>query len=79
MMNKQVEELVNKTDAWCDANFPPDWLNCVDEFLPQWNQKFAQYIIRECIDIYDEWAEHSSDQQSFRLARHNVQKRFEVE
>jgi hypothetical protein len=50
-MNKQFEELVNKTDAWCDANFPSDWLNRVDEFLPLWNNKFAEIIVQECIGV----------------------------
>jgi hypothetical protein len=42
-------------------------------------EKFAELIVRECIAKYDEWAEESSDQTSFRMARHNVRKHFGVE
>jgi len=50
-MNERIEELVTATDAWCDQNFPPDWTDRVDEFLPLWNEKFAESIIRECASI----------------------------
>jgi hypothetical protein len=43
-MNKRIEELVTATDAWCDQNFPPDWTDRVDEFLPLWNEKFAALV-----------------------------------
>ena len=43
-MNKQIKELVTATDAWCDQNFPPDWTERVDEFLPLWNEKFAALV-----------------------------------
>jgi hypothetical protein len=41
--------------------------------------RFAELIVRECIAKYDEWAGESSDQTSFRMARHNVKKHFGVE
>ncbi len=42
-------------------------------------EQFALLIVRECIAKYDEWAGESSDQTSFRMARHNVKKHFGVE
>lgn len=59
-MNPQFEEIVNKTDAWCNANFPSDWLDRVDEYLPQWNNKFAELIVRECVNILTEESERLS-------------------
>jgi hypothetical protein len=50
-MSNRIEELVTATDAWCDQNFPPDWTDRVDEFLPLWNAKFAELIIQECAKI----------------------------
>jgi hypothetical protein len=43
-MNERIKELVTATDAWCDQNFPPDWTDRVDEFLPLWNEKFAALV-----------------------------------
>jgi|688.fasta_scaffold185328_4 hypothetical protein len=43
-MSNRIEELVTATDAWCDQNFPPDWTERVDEFLPLWNEKFAALV-----------------------------------
>ena len=48
-MTERIKELVTATDAWCDQNFPPDWTERVDEFLPLWNEKFAELIVRDCI------------------------------
>ena len=54
MMNERILKLVNETDSWCDKNLPSDWLDYVDEFLPQWNEKFAELIVRECADVITE-------------------------
>ena len=43
-MTERIKELVTATDAWCDQNFPPDWTERVDEFLPLWNEKFAALV-----------------------------------
>ena len=56
-MTERIKELVTATDAWCDQNFPPDWTDRVDEFLPLWNEKFAALVAaaeREaCAEICD--------------------------
>jgi hypothetical protein len=56
-MTERIKELVTATDAWCDQNFPPDWTERVDEFLPLWNEKFAALVAaaeREaCAEICD--------------------------
>jgi len=53
-MDRRIEELVTATDAWCDQNFPLDWTDRVDEFLPLWNAKFAELLIKDCADCLDD-------------------------
>jgi hypothetical protein len=53
-MTERIKELVTATDAWCDQNFPPDWTDRVDEFLPLWNEKFAELIIAECAKVSED-------------------------
>ena len=52
-MNKRVQELVVATDAWCDQNLPSNWTDKVDEYLPVWNAKFAELIVKECLEQID--------------------------
>ena len=76
-MNEQIEKLVNETDLWCDGNFPSDWLNRVDEFLPRWNEKFAELIVRECEQVSLQ-SSHRDDDMGAIIAR-NIRKHFGVE
>lgn len=50
-MNERIKELVHQTDAWCDQNFPANWTDDVDQYLPLWNAKFAKLIVIECAKI----------------------------
>lgn len=59
-MNERIREIEIETDAWCDANFPTNWTDRVDEFLPLWNKKFAELIVRECISRIDGCAVETS-------------------
>ena len=70
-MNKQIEHLFN------EAGFHKPEMERLG--IEHKFEKFAELIVRECIVKYDEWAEESSDQTSFRMARHNVKKHFGVE
>ena len=47
-MNERIKELILRTDAWCEQNFPANWTDDVDQYLPLWNAKFAELIIKEC-------------------------------
>ena len=60
-MNERIEKLMDETDSWCDKNFPSDWLNRVDEFLPLWNEKFAELIAMECMSICEELGDKGLD------------------
>ena len=41
-------------------------------------EKFAELIVRECIDTYDYWSTHSMDKTSFVVAKTHVKKHFGV-
>ena len=57
-MNKRIEELVIATDAWCDQNLPANWTDEVDKYLPVWNEKFAELIVRSAMDYASRNWEH---------------------
>ena len=50
-MDERIKELILRTDAWCEQNFPANWTDDVDQYLPLWNAKFAELIVRECANI----------------------------
>jgi hypothetical protein len=39
-------------------------------------EKFAQLIVRECVDTYDHWATHSMDKNAFVVAKTHVKEHF---
>ena len=45
-MNERIRKLALETDVWCDQN----WAG--HEFYNiRWEEKFAELIVRECVDI----------------------------
>ena len=65
-MNERIEKLMDETDSWCDKNFPSNWLNRVDEFLPLWNEKFAELIVGECAGIVADAVDHREPASTYR-------------
>lgn len=47
----KITQITTATDAWCDQNLPADWCDQVDQYLPVWNEKFAELIVRECAEV----------------------------
>ena len=41
-------------------------------------EKFAELIVRDCMDTYDYWSTHSMDKTSFVVAKTHVKKHFGV-
>lgn len=75
-MNQKIEKLAN--DA--GLGIKHDGLVLTKNVIAsEALEKFAMAIVDACNDIYDQWAEYSTDSKSFRLARHNVNKQFGVE
>ena len=55
-MNEQIDKLAMQTDIWCDQNVAqgsPMYNN-------QWEQKFAELIVRECAEICLEANDHKN-------------------
>ncbi len=54
-MNERIRKLAVETDVWCDQN----WAG--HEFYNiRWEEKFAELIVRECIDIVGVGGEFAS-------------------
>lgn len=58
-----IQKFEVAADAWCDQNLPANWTDDVDKYLPIWNAKFAELIVRECAEV--------CKKQSFHYAEHN--------
>ena len=48
-MNERIKQLATETDIWCDQNFHNS-----PEYNIQWEQKFAELIVRECIEVVEQ-------------------------
>lgn len=48
-MNNKIKTLANQADAWCDQH----WFDH-PAYDVQWEQKFAELIIRECMELGDQ-------------------------
>jgi hypothetical protein len=45
-MNERIRKIAIETDAWCDQHYTGDPMYDI-----KWEQKFAELIVRECVDI----------------------------
>ena len=70
-MNERVKILWAKA---AESNFGDSW-----EEQTAFMSKFAELIVRECIDTYDHWATHSMDKTAFVVARTHVKEHFGIE
>ena len=48
-MNERIKELAMQTDIWCDQNVAQGH----PMYTIQWEQKFAELLVRECADFVD--------------------------
>jgi hypothetical protein len=49
-MNDRIKELIKHTDIWCDQNVESE----SPMYNNQWEYKFAELIVQECIDYCSE-------------------------
>jgi len=70
-MNERVKILWAKA---AESNFGDSW-----EEQTAFMSKFAELIVRECIDTYDHWATHSMDKTAFVVAKTHVKEHFGIE
>ena len=47
-MNPRICKIAQDTDAWCDKYYFGD-----DLYDLEWEQKFAELIVRECVHLVD--------------------------
>lgn len=64
-MNEVIRKLAMQTDVFCDQNF--DGHINYDIF---WEQKFAELIVKECIDNVKIWEKDSRNHISYMLKQH---------
>ena len=55
-MNERIKQLATETDIWCDQNFHKSY-----EYNIQWEQKFAELIVRECANMAESFHHHQYD------------------
>ena len=76
-MNEQFKLLAEQAQIGLfeDKSFGWSVIAGTDQHL----SKFAELIVRECIDTYDHWATHSMDKTAFVVARTHVKEHFGIE
>ncbi len=72
-MNKRLKQLAIEAKL-----IAPEYNGFDHTRLSISQQKFAELIVRECIDTYDYWSTHSMDKTSFVVAKTHVKKHFGV-
>jgi len=57
-MNERILKIAQETDAWCDQRYLGE-----DSYNIEWENKFAELIIRECLGIVNrhEYSYHEAD------------------
>jgi len=50
-MNERIRELVEQARKYADENRPGSFVKYDPEWFVLYNEKFAELIVRECIDI----------------------------
>jgi len=74
-MNERIKELADQArkalavDAMGGGEFN----------MKAYEEKFAELIVRECIKKYNEYGIYSSDQRSFIIAGHNLERHFDLD
>ena len=74
-MNQTIERLFSEAGGRVEQDEHGNIWTYSEECDPY---NFAQLVMQECINKYDEWAEHSTDKVRFALARHNVKNLFQL-
>ena len=74
-MNERIKELERQATSYMPGRPPYDGLT-FDMFD---KEKFAELIVRECLDILDDEDDGSTDTKSVRIAAYCIKKNFGVE
>ena len=74
-MNIRIQELAKQTGYIWHASGDPQ----IYEFTPEKLEKFAELIVRECLEIVEDEDDGSRDTLAVRWAMHRIKKHFRVE
>jgi len=74
-MNQRILKIAQETDAWCDQRYLGE-----DSYNIEWENKFAELIVQECVNICDE-VQWQYGQYTFTATtvKNRVKERFGVE
>tara|TARA_R110000868_G_scaffold543_11_gene3968 strand:- start:3057 stop:3302 length:246 start_codon:yes stop_codon:yes gene_type:complete len=80
-MNERIKELAREAQAyadqqWLEAGYP-SWENFQEVFAEDYNKKFAELIVRECITVINQ-PNGVGDDDVIRITK-DVEKHFGVE
>lgn len=51
-MNERIEQLKQQAYQWCDENIPERFHPESGDYGSDWENKFAELIIRECMEVF---------------------------
>jgi len=54
-MNKRIEALKHQATLWCDDNIPEKFSEETGGYGGAWEDKFAELIVAECVEIAYEY------------------------
>jgi small nuclear ribonucleoprotein (snRNP)-like protein len=74
-MNERIKALMGKT---LDSEFSQTWDTMTYEGLLQFSEKFAELILRDCLEIMDDEDDYAIER-SVRMAAYRIKERFGVE
>ena len=50
-INERIKLLKHQASQWCDENIPEQFSEETNGYGSAWEDKFAELIVRECVDI----------------------------
>jgi hypothetical protein len=72
MMNERIRLLKHQASLWCDENIPEQFSEETNSYGRAWEDKFAELIVRECINaVYD-------DGQDAEYYQNRIARRFNI-
>ena len=81
-MNERIREFAEQARKYADENRPGSFVKYDPEWFVLYNEKFAELIVRECVDIIDKDAELPDDiggNAYLRMASKKIKQHFGVE
>lgn len=76
-MNERIQELKRQAQIWCDQNIPGEFNEITGGYGHYWEEKFAELIVRECVQVCADRGKHHdglysawADDCSKRIAKH---------